>query len=218
MGTIGGYVAFLCKQKIISYTKLAETAGLSDSTIYAIVHDRYKVRMETLEKVAKVLEISLEELLMANYSEENSSLVAGQNIQDFCLIKGISYEELATKANVDARMVSRAARNKFSRRTPVIKQIEKAMNVPHTTFMEEQMFEYKKMRLSENLKALRIKNHMSPKQLASKAGTHYETILRAERNETIPKNKTVRKLAKALGVTVEELKFGEFVKDDILTT
>ncbi|MCI8519113.1 MAG: transcriptional regulator [Clostridia bacterium] len=160
MGAIGGYIAWLCNHKAISYVDLKKMTGLSQTTINRIVHNRDRAKISTLKKIAEALGLTLQELLNGDY------------------------QVVSEKSAGDA--------------------MDKRGDM--------------ETRLSENLKALRIRRHISKKELAERAGVNLITILRLERNTTIPRNTTVRRLAEALGVTAEELKFGQFVKEDILKT
>ena len=57
----------------------------------------------------------------------------------------------------------------------------------------------------ERLRTLRRLRAMSQEELAEESGVGRATISRIERGETGAHGKTLRKLAKALGVEVEEL-------------
>jgi transcriptional regulator with XRE-family HTH domain len=54
--------------------------------------------------------------------------------------------------------------------------------------------------IGDRLKALRIEQALTQKELADKAGVNTATVARLERNETEPHMPTVRKLAAALEV------------------
>ncbi len=58
-----------------------------------------------------------------------------------------------------------------------------------------------------SLKKLRLKNYLSQAELARKAGLSTITINRLENGRTKPAFKTVRVLAKALGVEPGEIEF-----------
>jgi predicted transcriptional regulator len=57
------------------------------------------------------------------------------------------------------------------------------------------------------LKILRERNFLSQRELGKKAGIHYITIARLESGIVRPHFSTMRKLAKALGVRPQDLKF-----------
>ena len=62
--------------------------------------------------------------------------------------------------------------------------------------------------IGDRLKALRIEQAFTQKELADEAGVNAATVARLERNETEPHMPTVRKLAAALGVHPRELTKG----------
>jgi DNA-binding XRE family transcriptional regulator len=57
------------------------------------------------------------------------------------------------------------------------------------------------------LKVLRERSFLSQRELGKKAGIHYITISRLETGLVQPHFRTIRKLAKALGVRPQDLKF-----------
>ena len=60
--------------------------------------------------------------------------------------------------------------------------------------------------LAANIKRYRIKNGLSQEQLAQKAGVTYSTLAKLESGvNQNPKVKTLQQIAKALGVTIDEL-------------
>jgi transcriptional regulator with XRE-family HTH domain len=59
----------------------------------------------------------------------------------------------------------------------------------------------------ESLKELRLKHYLSQSELAQKAGLSTATINRLEKGRTKPVYKTIRVLAKALGVEPGEIEF-----------
>ena len=63
--------------------------------------------------------------------------------------------------------------------------------------------------IGDRLKALRIEQALTQKELADKAGIALNTVARLERNETEPHMPTARKLADALDVHPRELTKGE---------
>ena len=62
--------------------------------------------------------------------------------------------------------------------------------------------------IGDRLKALRIEQALTQKELAEEAGVNAATVARLERNETEPHMPTVRKLAAALSVHPRELTKG----------
>jgi transcriptional regulator with XRE-family HTH domain len=63
--------------------------------------------------------------------------------------------------------------------------------------------------IAKNLKELRTKRGLSIAELAEKAGTTKQTISYLENCERTPSFETGLKIAQALGVTAEELAYGE---------
>ena len=57
----------------------------------------------------------------------------------------------------------------------------------------------------QKLKALRERSVLSREELAEEAGLNYETVRRIEAGEQQPRPKTIRALARALGVEPYEL-------------
>ena len=63
--------------------------------------------------------------------------------------------------------------------------------------------------LCDRLRRLRQRRVWTLQELASRSGVHYTTIARAEtQREYKPRPGTIRKLAEALGVSAEYLRFG----------
>jgi serine-type D-Ala-D-Ala carboxypeptidase/endopeptidase len=62
--------------------------------------------------------------------------------------------------------------------------------------------------IGDRLKALRIEQALTQKELADRAGVNAATVARLERDETEPHMPTVRKLAAALEVHPRELTKG----------
>jgi len=61
----------------------------------------------------------------------------------------------------------------------------------------------------DKLRALRIENALTQRELADKAGMTANTVARLERNEKEPHMTTARKLAQALGVHPRVLTTGD---------
>jgi transcriptional regulator with XRE-family HTH domain len=59
--------------------------------------------------------------------------------------------------------------------------------------------------IGKNLKDARFRAGLTQQELADKAGTTQTTVARIERDAVEPEVTTVRKLAKALGVTISDL-------------
>lgn len=62
------------------------------------------------------------------------------------------------------------------------------------------------MRVSENIKRIRLEKNLTQKQLAEKCGMYESQIRRYELGKAIPKIETLQKIAKALDVPVTELR------------
>jgi len=208
MGTIGGYLNYLCRRDGISYTDLAKQVGLSDATIDNIAHDRRKVKQTTLGKIAKFFKVPLDSFYSPQYPREYS--MVGTNIRNFCAINCLSYTEFAIKAGIDYRIVVYASKDKHSVRSKSLELIAKAMGISRKTLINDKVFDAAEIRTSQNLKTLCMKNNISYKELADRASIDLKTILKLERGLTVPRNQTVIVLAEALGVTAKQLKFGDF--------
>jgi transcriptional regulator with XRE-family HTH domain len=59
--------------------------------------------------------------------------------------------------------------------------------------------------IGDRLRQLRDEKFLSHRELASLAGVSPTTVLSIEKNETEPQRRTIRKLAKALGVAPSDL-------------
>jgi len=59
--------------------------------------------------------------------------------------------------------------------------------------------------IGDKLREIRKRALLTQQQLADKSGVGVTTIIRAERNQVEPQVRTIRKLAKALGVEPHEL-------------
>jgi transcriptional regulator with XRE-family HTH domain len=59
--------------------------------------------------------------------------------------------------------------------------------------------------IGDRLRNLRKRSLLTQKELADKSGVGVTTIIRIERNQVEPHGRTIRRLAKALGVAPEEL-------------
>jgi transcriptional regulator with XRE-family HTH domain len=59
--------------------------------------------------------------------------------------------------------------------------------------------------IGDKLRETRKRALLTQQQLADKSGVGVTTIIRAERNQVEPQVRTIRKLAKALGVEPHEL-------------
>jgi transcriptional regulator with XRE-family HTH domain len=71
------------------------------------------------------------------------------------------------------------------------------------------------MAFAENLKRLRREKYMSQDELARLAGVGRQTIYRYERGAVAPLGRTVRALAKALGVEPQELATPEETAEEV---
>ena len=63
--------------------------------------------------------------------------------------------------------------------------------------------------IGDKLREIRKRALLTQQQLANKSGVGVTTIIRVERNQVEPQARTIRKLAKALGVEPHELLQGE---------
>ena len=63
--------------------------------------------------------------------------------------------------------------------------------------------------IGDKLREIRKRALLTQQQLADKSGVGVTTIIRIERNQVEPQARTIRKLAKALGVKPHELLQGE---------
>jgi transcriptional regulator with XRE-family HTH domain len=63
--------------------------------------------------------------------------------------------------------------------------------------------------IGDKLREIRKRALLTQQQLADKSGVGVTTIIRVERNQVEPQARTIRKLAKALGVEPYELLKGE---------
>ena len=63
--------------------------------------------------------------------------------------------------------------------------------------------------IGDKLREIRKRALLTQQQLADKSGVGVTTIIRVERNRVEPQARTIRKLAKALGVEPHELLQGE---------
>ena len=63
--------------------------------------------------------------------------------------------------------------------------------------------------IGDKLREIRKRALLTQQQLADKSGVGVTTIIRVERNQVEPQARTIRKLAKALGVKPHELLQGE---------
>jgi transcriptional regulator with XRE-family HTH domain len=63
--------------------------------------------------------------------------------------------------------------------------------------------------IGDKLREIRKRALLTQQQLADKSGVGVTTIIRVERNQVEPQARTIRKLAKALGVEPHELLKGE---------
>ena len=63
--------------------------------------------------------------------------------------------------------------------------------------------------IGDKLREIRKRALLTQQQLADKSGVGVTTIIRVERNQVEPQSRTIRKLAKALGVEPHELLKGE---------
>jgi transcriptional regulator with XRE-family HTH domain len=63
--------------------------------------------------------------------------------------------------------------------------------------------------IGDRLRALRIENALTQRELADKAGVTANTVARLERNEKEPHMTTARKLAQALGAHPRVLTTGD---------
>jgi transcriptional regulator with XRE-family HTH domain len=63
--------------------------------------------------------------------------------------------------------------------------------------------------IGDRLRALRIENALTQRELADKAGVTANTVARLERNEREPHMTTARKLAQALSVHPRVLTIGD---------
>ena len=59
--------------------------------------------------------------------------------------------------------------------------------------------------IGDRLKEVRTRRLLTQEELAEKAGVNHSTVVNAERNQSEPHFRTIRKLAKALDVDATEL-------------
>ena len=65
------------------------------------------------------------------------------------------------------------------------------------------------VKIGENLKRERVRALLTQQELAERAGVGYPTISRIENDHAEPHFRTIRKLAKALGIDPAELVKGD---------
>lgn len=126
--TIGQRIKKARLEKDWTIKYLAKVANVNEVTVSKYEKDAIKNHtLSILRKLSQALNISMKYLSDYNQLPENT---LGQKIRKYRLLKGLDYEELAKKVNLDPSTVLRIENNKTKNPYPkTIEKIEYVLNI-----------------------------------------------------------------------------------------
>lgn len=132
-----------------------------------------------------------------------------ENIELYCRAKGITKKELAKRAGITNKTISNILRGKVTSRKNTLLRISRVFDITLGELIGDgAQVKNEISKLGQNIQTFCTKKNMTLTELSERTGISEQTINYIIWDKTKPFLKTVRKIAKTLGVTTQEL-FGE---------
>jgi len=189
----GEQIRALREERGYTLQDLAKRAGLSLSYLSEIERGSKRPSLKTIEKLAAALNVSKTQLIKGDVTDTGLSL--GDKIRLLRAEKGLSLQDLASRAGISLSYLSEIERGTVYPALNTLKRIAEGLEVPVSSIMNHEGS------LGYKLKALREEYGLTQAQLASLAGVTAGLIGQIEHGKVQPSLKTLEKLSEVMGVS-----------------
>lgn len=210
MSPLGENIELLCEINSITKRELAERAGISFETIRNIERGSVKVRKSTLQRIANVFGITLEELTDKKENESSSEELTeiGRNIQTFCKIRKMSKEELSKKAGICQKTLDNIIWGRTVARADTLVKIAKALDIRVADLRNEKgtnISDAKANSILEKIKRFCNSKNITQLEFARDSGISLTAMNNIDNDKVKTRKSTLECIAKTMGITAEEL-------------
>lgn len=189
----GEEIRALREERGYTLQELARRANLSLSYLSEIERGSKQPSLRTIDKIARALNVSKHRLLRGDTAR--AGLPLGDRVQLIRCEKGMTVQELATRAGISTSYLGEIERGAVYPSLNTLKRLAEELDVPVYVLMGQDGS------LGHRLKTLREEYGLTQAQLASLAGVTAGLIGQIEQGKVQPSLKTLEKLAQAMGVS-----------------
>jgi len=189
----GEEIRALREERGYTLQELARRANLSLSYLSEIERGAKQPSMKAIEKIAGALNVSKHRLIRGQGSE--AGLLLGERVRLIRCEKGLSIQELASRAGISASYLGEIERGVVYPSLNTLKNLAGGLGVPVYVLMGQDSS------LGHRLKTLREEYGLTQAQLARLAGVTAGLIGQIEQGKVQPSLNTLEKIAHALGVS-----------------
>lgn len=199
---IGEKIKAFRKNKSLSQKQLADKLHLSEITVRRYEKGINVPTIETVNKIAEALDVSINELLGSKTTTNN----IGTKIVSAQTINNISHEELAERTGIDEKYLRIIKSNQVNPTNEELNKIASVLDYPLSYFTEN---------LSENINNEIIKDKYNPVELQIEFGIYKEEMTREQLYALIYyyQNKVAILEKKELATTKKLETLIDFIKD-----
>lgn len=127
-----------------------------------------------------------------------------ENIKRLRKARNLSIDDVAKKTGLSRATITNILYCKHKPSKETIRRIANVFGVSEEQIMNEEVI-LEGLSIGEKIKVLYKKHHMTQKELAEKAGIFQNTISNIVRGKQIPQMLTLKRIARAFEMTVEEM-------------
>lgn len=117
--TVGEKIRKLMQERGMTMEEMSKKAGIRCETVSAICEGKQKPILLTMNKIAKVLGVSVKDLYQEDSAECEESI--GLKITNLRIAKGMSIEELAGEAGIAISTLRKSIKNEKTTKLTIIK-------------------------------------------------------------------------------------------------
>lgn len=150
--TTGELVKWLCEERGLTRKALAEKAGIAEATVWRIIHDTGKVKVKTLEKIAKALGVSID--YIREEDREPDGISAEEKICLAYECKGITLREITAQTGLSGETVIKAKQDIFSVEHESLCRLAKFLGLDAQELYDGEIDRIRNVTLSEKIKLL----------------------------------------------------------------
>lgn len=205
---IGMNIKKIREEKNMSMSYLADKLKISKSTISRYESGKREPNIETLKKIASILDTSLEELL------KDTPISLGANIRKYRKLKGFSIKDLSLQIDKPISEIKEYEADKVMPDNDTINIIAVRLDVPVNTLTgisenfeeEEEIYALtRELDIGKIIKENRLKNELTLEALAKALNTSISRIECFESNNLVPSVDEITKISSLFNLSVTEL-------------
>lgn len=189
----GERIRALREERGYSLADFAQKAGISVSYLSEIERGAKKPSLQTMERIARALNVSKAELVQLSYSSKGLNL--GERLRLLRQDRGLTLAEAAEEAGISPSYLSEIERGAVYPSTQTLKRLADSLGVPVSALVGEGGL------LGAKLREAREQQGLTQAELAREAGVSPGLIGQIEHGRVQPSLETVEKIAKVLGVS-----------------